>query len=199
MLETDMAKSRSSGAADGTKKSNDKLPKALREAGQRAAELAQNPVARSMLAAGLVTAAAALTSSQKVRSSVKQAGKDAADTAEAAGDSAAKIGAAIVTAATDAVRRLMATGNEDKATPATTTSAPKRGRPKGSGTATKAKSAAKPKTGASTRKPAARKTAGAAAAANSASPAATKSKPAARKPATRKTGARKPAAKPSVS
>ena len=35
-----------------------KFNETLREAGQKAAELAQNPVARSMLAAGLVTAAA---------------------------------------------------------------------------------------------------------------------------------------------
>ena len=35
------------------------FPDALKEAGQKAAELAQNPVARSMLAAGLVAAAAA--------------------------------------------------------------------------------------------------------------------------------------------
>ena len=36
------------------------FPDALKEAGQRAAELAQNPVALSMMAAGLVAAAAAL-------------------------------------------------------------------------------------------------------------------------------------------
>ena len=51
------------------------FPDALREAGQRAAELAQNPVARSMLAAGLVTAAAALTANAKVRKTVSDAAK----------------------------------------------------------------------------------------------------------------------------
>jgi hypothetical protein len=80
---------------------------ALREAGARAAELAGNPVARSMLAAGLVTAAAALTANARVRKTVRDAGGGALDTAEAASDSAAKIGAAMVTAATDAVKRLL--------------------------------------------------------------------------------------------
>ena len=40
----------------GNKRPADAIPDALREAGRRAAELAQNPVARSLLAAGLVTA-----------------------------------------------------------------------------------------------------------------------------------------------
>ncbi len=70
-------------------------------------ELANNPMARSMLAAGLVAAAAALTTNQKVRQSAKKAGQDALDGAGAAADNASKIGAAIVTAATDAVRRLL--------------------------------------------------------------------------------------------
>ena len=101
---------RKTGGKSGAKQSRSstggsgKIPDALREAGQKAAELAQNPVARSMLAAGLVTAAAALTSSRKVRDSVKEAGRDAAENAEAAADSASKIGAAIVSDATHAVR-----------------------------------------------------------------------------------------------
>src|SRR4051812_31185042 len=71
------------------------------------AELAQNPLARSMLAAGLVAAAAALTTNQKVRQGAKKAGREALEGAEAAADNASKIGAAIVSAATDAVRRMM--------------------------------------------------------------------------------------------
>ena len=89
-----------------------KIPNALREAGQRAAELAQNPMARNMLAAGLVAAAAALTSSSRVRESAKQAGRDAAESAEAAAESASRIGAAFVSAATDVVRKMMGSGNE---------------------------------------------------------------------------------------
>src|SRR3954465_9044681 len=86
------------------------FPDALKEAGQRAAELAQNPVARSMMAAGLVAAAAALTANSRVRKTVSDASRDALDTAEAPADSASKIGAAIVTAATEAVRRMLSAG-----------------------------------------------------------------------------------------
>src|SRR3546814_18055788 len=80
-LETATAKAKSStgksGGKSGSKSSGSaKINEALRDAGQKAAELAKNPVARSMLAAGLVTAAAALTSSRKVRESVKEAGRD---------------------------------------------------------------------------------------------------------------------------
>ena len=48
-----------SGKSNKTNKTTEALGDALKEAGQRAAELAQNPIARSMLAAGLVSAAAA--------------------------------------------------------------------------------------------------------------------------------------------
>ena len=77
----------------------------------RAAELAQNPVARSLLAAGLVTAASALAANKKVRESARRGARQARDAAEAAADAAAdsanKIGAAMISAATDAVRRMM--------------------------------------------------------------------------------------------
>ena len=78
-----MAKSKSTGSKSGkggSKKKSD-MSDALRDAGKRASDLAQNPVARSMLAAGLVTAAAALTANKKVRDSVKEAGKDAQEAA----------------------------------------------------------------------------------------------------------------------
>ena len=48
----------------GGRNAADMIPDALREAGKKAAELAQNPVARSLLAAGLVTAAAALAANK---------------------------------------------------------------------------------------------------------------------------------------
>src|SRR6476469_9919076 len=51
-----MAKKSSGGTKDGGKTSADRIPDALKEAGRRAADLARNPVARSLLAAGLVTA-----------------------------------------------------------------------------------------------------------------------------------------------
>jgi hypothetical protein len=47
---------------------------ALRDIGQKAADLANNPIARSMLAAGLVTAAAALTANTKARQNARKAG-----------------------------------------------------------------------------------------------------------------------------
>jgi hypothetical protein len=43
----------------------ERIPAALREFGEKAVELANNPIARSMIAAGLVTAAAALTATRK--------------------------------------------------------------------------------------------------------------------------------------
>lgn len=104
-------------------------------------ELANNPMARSMLAAGLVAAAAALTTNQKVRQSAKKAGQDALDGAGAAADNASKIGAAIVTAATDAVRRLLAS-DEGPATRKSST-AGRKGAASGKGKGKTAK-AAKP-------------------------------------------------------
>jgi hypothetical protein len=86
-------------------------PAPLREAGRRAADLARNPVARSLLAAGLVTAAAALAANKNVRDSAKRGARNAREAAEAAADAAAdnanKIGAAMINAATEAVRRMM--------------------------------------------------------------------------------------------
>ena len=66
-------KSKHGGGDEGA---GDRIPAALREFGQRAAELAQNPVARSVIAAGLVTAAAALTANQKVRDTSKKTARD---------------------------------------------------------------------------------------------------------------------------
>lgn len=87
---------------------------ALREAGRRAAELAQNPVARSLLAAGLVTAAASLAANKSFRHAAKKSARAAQDAAEAAAEAAAenasKIGAAMIEAATEAVRRMMMEG-----------------------------------------------------------------------------------------
>ena len=106
-----MAKDKGGKKRDNQASAMEGISAAMREAGARAAELAQNPVARSLLAAGLVTAAAALTSSKKVRANVQKASRDALDGAEAVADAttenANKIGAAIVSAATDAVRRMM--------------------------------------------------------------------------------------------
>ena len=84
----------------------DRMPASLKEFGQKAAELAQNPIARSVIAAGLVTAAAALTTNQKVRDSAKKTAKGAADATEEAAAGATRLGEALVTAATDTFRRM---------------------------------------------------------------------------------------------
>lgn len=95
-----------------------RIPPQLRDFAQKAAELAQNPVARTVIAAGLVSAAAALTANKKVRDNARKAGRDAIDSAEDAAESAGKMGAAMATAAADAFRRMMnAGGSEEKEAP----------------------------------------------------------------------------------
>jgi len=164
-----MAKNKSNDAGAkkaGSSSASDKYAKTLRDAGQKAAELAQNPVARSMLAAGLVAAAAALTANQKVRANTRKAMQDAADNAEAAADTASKVGAAIVTAATEAVRKMMGSERRDPA------SKPSPDTPLRRSTDAPAAKAAKPKSPAksSTTKPAAAKPATARPAAKKAAP-----------------------------
>jgi len=88
------------------------IPEALREAGRRAAELAQNPMARSLFAAGLVTAAAALAANKNVRDTTRKNLRDATDAAGVAAENAGKVGAAIVDAATDAIQRMLSLGAE---------------------------------------------------------------------------------------
>ena len=149
-----MAKNKSNdagGKKDAGSAASDKYAKALRDAGQKAAELAQNPVARSMLAAGLVAAAAALTANQKVRANTRKAMQDAADNAEAAADTASKVGAAIVTAATDAVRKMMGSERRDPA------SKPGPDTPLRRSSDASAAKTAKPKTKPAAAKPAAKK------------------------------------------
>src|SRR5690349_9174486 len=85
----------------------DAIPDALRDAGKRAADLAQNPYARSLLAAGLVAAAAALAANKNVRDATKRNLKEATDAAEVAAENAGKVGLAIINAATEAVQRMM--------------------------------------------------------------------------------------------
>ncbi len=142
MAQNGKGKTSSSGGkkAEGSSGWNmDAVPEALREAGKRAAELSQNPYARSLLAAGLVAAAAALASNKNVREATRRNVKAAADAAEVGAENAGKIGIAIVNAATDAVQRMLnlsaglATAAEAveesvaKVQPATGKAAPKKG------------------------------------------------------------------------
>ncbi len=103
-----MAKNKSKRGANGNQSSSggDRIPASLKEFGQKAADLAQNPVARSVIAAGLVTAAAALTANQKVRDTARKTARDAADATEEAAANASRVGEALVTAAADTFRKL---------------------------------------------------------------------------------------------
>jgi len=88
----------------------DAIPEAMREAGRRASELAQNPYARSLFAAGLVAATAALAANKNVREATRKNLREATDAAGVAAENAGKIGAAIIEAATDAVQRMLSLG-----------------------------------------------------------------------------------------
>ena len=117
-----MAKSSSGAGGDandntnqgGGEESGDRIQPQIRDFAQKAADLAKYPVARTMIAAGLVTAAAAMTSNKKVRDNVKKAGRDAADSAEEAAEAASRIGTAVVNAAAEAFRRVMNLGTEEE-------------------------------------------------------------------------------------
>ena len=96
------------GGADDTSTWNlEAIPEALREATKRAADLAQNPYARSLLAAGLVAAAAALTANKNTREATRRNFKGATDAAEAAAHQAGEAGAAIVNVVSDAVQHML--------------------------------------------------------------------------------------------
>lgn len=143
----------------------DALPEALRDAARRASDLAQNPYARSLLAAGLVGAAAALASNKKVQKATQRNLKQASEAIEIGADNAGKIGIAMVNAATEAVQRMLnlsaaAAGGAESgdtaaaspAAPATAKSSTTPRKPRASASAASG-SAAKPK--AAARKPAA--------------------------------------------
>jgi len=88
-----------------------KIPKTLRDSGKAAMKLAQNPVARELLSAGLVAAAAAVSANSRARKAAVDGGREAADAvsgaATTASSSAAMIGAALVDAAGTAAERFL--------------------------------------------------------------------------------------------
>lgn len=96
-----------------------KIPKTLRDSGKAALKLAQNPVAREMLAAGLVAAAGAVAGNERARKAAQQSGREAADAlgnvADAAGTSAGKIGAALAEVAAAAAERFFGALNASQA------------------------------------------------------------------------------------
>ena len=79
-----------------------KAPKALRASADAVAEWTKSPLAREILAAGLIAVAGALADSKAVRARVKGGAKDIGDAAEAT----SRLGAAIAAAASDAAGRL---------------------------------------------------------------------------------------------
>lgn len=91
-----------------------KIPKTLRDSGKAAMKLAQNPMARELLSAGLIATAAAVTANSRARKAARQSGKEAGEAlsgaASAASDSATRIGAALVGAAEMAAQRFF--GND---------------------------------------------------------------------------------------
>lgn len=91
-----------------------KVPKALRDQGRAAAQLAQSPLARELLTAGLAAAAAAVVANDKSRKKIKDAGQGAVDAAGDVAAGAGRIGAAITAAATDAVQRLFGLGQTEE-------------------------------------------------------------------------------------
>lgn len=141
----------------------DAVPDALRDAGKRAADLAQNPYARSLLAAGLVAAAAALAANRNTREATRRNLKSATAAAEVAADQAGKVGLAIVNAATEAVQHMLslagiggaasdAKSEAKSAEPATVAPAPKTRAARAKPAAEANKPAAKPPTRAATAK-----------------------------------------------
>jgi hypothetical protein len=121
----------------------DSIPDALREASKRAADLAKNPYAQGLLAAGMVAAAAALASNKNARESMKRNLRGATEAAEVAADNAGKVGLAIINAATEAVQHMLSLTTGAAAAAAKEAAAA----PQGSGGASSATGQAPGKTG----------------------------------------------------
>lgn len=112
-----MSKNKSAGTKSGSKKipkriAGVKIPKGLRESGNAAVKLAQSPMARELLTAGLAAAAAAVAANARARKAAGQSGGAASDAfanvAEAATKSAGEIKTALVAAAGVAAQQFFA-------------------------------------------------------------------------------------------
>ena len=92
-----------------------KIPKAVRQSGTAAIELAQSPEGRKVLSASLAAAAAAISANNRTRSAAmgaaSEAGKATSDAAHAASDSAARIAAALIGIAGVAAERFFGGGD----------------------------------------------------------------------------------------
>ena len=89
------------------KKSGVKIPKKLRKAGKEALKLAGKPVVSEVVAAALLSAAAALRENQGVRRAAAKAGSGALDAAEKAGKESGKIGDSLRKLAIDLARQTL--------------------------------------------------------------------------------------------
>jgi len=92
----------------GKKAGKTKLPKALRASGDAVAEWAQSPIARELLAAGLVAVASAIADNKKLRAKAKRGADDAGEITTDAAAMTSQLGAMLAAAATDAAQRLFA-------------------------------------------------------------------------------------------
>jgi urease accessory protein UreF len=84
-----------------------KLPKQLRKAGSLAMDLARQPVVSEVVAAALLSAAAALRADKKAVRAAGAAGAEAADAASEAGKQASKMGDALRELAIDLARKTL--------------------------------------------------------------------------------------------
>jgi hypothetical protein len=99
------------GKADGGKKSaRVRVPKKIRKLGAKAMDLAQEPVVADIVAAALLSAAAALREGKDVKRAARAAGAAGAEAAEAAGEvgrEAGKVGDSLRKLAFDLARRTL--------------------------------------------------------------------------------------------
>ncbi|HEX5185078.1 MAG TPA: hypothetical protein VFW19_18220 [Allosphingosinicella sp.] len=93
-----------------------KIPKPLRKAGKEALKLAGQPVVSEVVAAALLSAAAALRNSETAAKAGRKAAEKAAEAAEGASEEALKIGDALRGLALDLARRTL--DNWDRPAPA---------------------------------------------------------------------------------
>ena len=84
-----------------------KIPKQLRKAGDLAMDLARQPVVSEIVAAALLSAAAALRADKKVARAAGAAGAGGADAAEGVSKQASKAGDALRDLAIDLARRTL--------------------------------------------------------------------------------------------
>jgi hypothetical protein len=94
-------------SADGVTNGSIKLPKSLRKAGEKAIELASQPMVSEIVAAALLSAAAALRSNKHVARVASAAGEEGLAAAGEASKQASKMGDAMRDLAIDLARRTL--------------------------------------------------------------------------------------------